>query len=342
MAEIRILCIGDPHFKENNKAETDVMHKKIVKKAKKVQPNYIVDMGDTLDRFKQVNEFALNRAVNFLRDLAEIAPVVVINGNHDRPSADDFLSPFHPFVGLEGTPNVKIVAQTLVIEDEKLNGKLVFVPYVAPGRFREALFHNDKLTAKEMSNVIAIFAHQEIKGCEYNGRISKDGDEWNPEWPFLCSGHIHNYQWLRSNVLYVGTPIQHDFGDLVKKSISLLTFKAGKNIPVEKRIYLGIRERQVIKMTGKEAAQWEYDDKYIWRITIVDTRANVDLFYLSQKYRELANLGVHFDENIVQKMSKISKKDLPTINAANFKKKLWKRIEDDEKQKQWLEICVNL
>jgi hypothetical protein len=62
------------------------------------------------------------------------------------------------------------------------------------------------------------------------GRLkSEAGDPWadTPAFdrsPFVVSGHIHDYQRLGENILYVGTPVQVNYGEGVKKGICLINY----------------------------------------------------------------------------------------------------------------------
>jgi Icc-related predicted phosphoesterase len=48
MESIKVLAIGDPHFKVGNIPESDDMVDKLIKVAKNIQPKFIVVLGDIL------------------------------------------------------------------------------------------------------------------------------------------------------------------------------------------------------------------------------------------------------------------------------------------------------
>jgi DNA repair exonuclease SbcCD nuclease subunit len=73
----------------------------------------------------------------------------------------------------------------------------------------------------------AIFAHQEFYGCKMGAVKSIVGDKWSIKNPLVISGHIHEYQEPQANIIYVGTPIQHGFGDQNDKTISYFIFNDG-------------------------------------------------------------------------------------------------------------------
>lgn len=215
----RILVIGDPHFKVNNPTETEEMSRQILKIATNKKPDLIVCLGDVLDRHQNIHVNPLTWAVKFLSDLSDIAPLYCLVGNHDRPNNSSFLTPYHGLTACSKWPNTTIVDQVKTLSlPSGLN--LVFVPYVPPGRFHEALGTGNI----ELSNVHCIFAHQEFYGAKSNSISSKNGDSWPENYPLVISGHYHDYQRLANNLIYVGSPIQHKFEESEDKTISLFSF----------------------------------------------------------------------------------------------------------------------
>lgn len=209
----KILVIGDPHFKVSNVHDTLLMSKNIILIAHDKKPDIIVVLGDLLDRHEAINMTPLVNAIDFLHQLQDIAPLYVLIGNHDRKNNQDFLSKEHPFTAVKYWNNTIVVDQchTTVVK----NIKLTFVPYVPPGQFQKAL---DTIDWQDSH---LIFTHQEFKGCKMGAITSSHGDEWATTNPYIISGHIHDYQMLQNNILYVGTPIQHKFGENENKFIFL-------------------------------------------------------------------------------------------------------------------------
>ena len=246
---VSALIIGDPHFKVSNVRETDAMADAIVDSASQRRPDIIVVLGDTLDRHEAIHVSPLTRAVKFLARLMEIAPTYVLIGNHDLKNNRQFLSDEHPFIALKyWSHRMTIVDTTTMVT---INGQqFVFVPYVPPGRFVEAL---DNCPGWEMST--CIFAHQEFKGAKMGAIISVEGDEWPLVNPYVITGHIHDYQEPQVNILYTGTPIQHAFGDRHDKTISYVTFHSPNERECE-RIDLGLRRKQIARITCAEVSTY--------------------------------------------------------------------------------------
>lgn len=359
----RVLVVGDPHFKgeerlnQGNKIHTDQMRSAVINTITETKPNMIVVLGDVLDRFARIHSIALTDATDWIYEMADKAdgaPVYVLIGNHDRPSHDDYMSHYHPFSGIRNQENIIIVDKTKIHFCEELEGLFVFVPYVKEGRFIEAIA--DHLEDK----IITLFAHQEFKGCNMNGIISEHGDHWPSTAPFITSGHIHMYQHVGNNILYPGTPMQHDFGDLSEKSISLLTYNGNLDIadpatvpeyapgryfefPVETRISLGMKMRKRLEMTVEEIEKWNYDDNYLWKITVIGKDAEVSRFLTSPKYKKLKASGVNIFAKRISGVEQRSMQDAPKINTRNFAESLNERVSraGNAKQKYWLDKILS-
>nr|QBK94062.1 MAG: DNA repair exonuclease [Pithovirus LCPAC406] len=257
------LTLGDPHFKVNNVVQSKEMTTAFIKLAKKLKPDFIINMGDTLHNHEKINVTILCNANDFLRELSKIAPLFVLIGNHDRSNNTVFMNDVHPFNGLKGQDNITIVDKTNIWIYKGLT--LGFIPYVSPGRFKEAVGD---------IRYDIIFAHQEFKGSMLNTKIkSKNGDIFNDS--IVISGHIHGRHRLK-NIYYVGSPMQQSFGEMGEKTVSL--FSVYGNKLTEKRYDLGLTRRFNVTMDVKEAETYERLNDGVYKIIIKDTKSRLDTF----------------------------------------------------------------
>ena len=215
----RLLLIGDPHYKASNLEMMGRACQEILDIIDERKSELCIVLGDTLDTHERIFMRAQAQAIDWLRAIAKKCPLIVLIGNHDRETNQDFQSPVHPFVGLKGTPNITIV-DTAIWDREN---EFIAVPYVPNGRFREALEtvgYTPDTTREEHTRFL--FAHQEFKNYKMGVQISTKGDVWSPELPQIFSGHIHEYQVL-PGVIYVGTFHQQNYGEDTDKAIMLVT-----------------------------------------------------------------------------------------------------------------------
>lgn len=303
----KILCIGDPHFKINNSKDTQLLHQKLEEHLKNKQDyDFIVVLGDVLDRHQTIHESPLSRATKFLKMLQKYSKVYLVVGNHDRPNNSVFLTNEHPFNALKLWNNTIIVDVPLQFEHN--DQTFTFVPYVMDGRFEEALnalkgninkedapkvleayesapiFEN-----KDVYQSTCIFAHQTFKGAKMGAIISEDGDDWKLSNPLVVSGHIHNYDHLQPNIIYTGTPLQHAFGDRNDKTISILRFDDND---------CWNEERLDLKLPKKINKEIQYEKLKSLRIDQLVQKGHED-------YLRLVIIGSTSELNTASKMTKV-------------------------------------
>jgi len=327
---LKILVIGDPHFKINNVRETEMMVEKILFHAKQVKPDLIVNLGDTLDRHESIHVDPNYRAVNFMRELKNIAHTILIIGNHDRPNNSVFLTDEHPFIAMNEWRNLTVVDK-VVVEHHK-GYKILCVPYVPVGRFKEALDSNPEALSP-LPDIV--FSHQEYKGAKMGAIVSEHGDEWSLDMPYNISGHVHDYDQLQENLLYLGTPIQHAFGDKDHKCILLVTLNPDKNITMDK-IYLDVANKIVLKVNVQEAVniQSKIDElkKKGNEIKVVVEGTTTEISSIIKR-EELKNLSQGIKlvyDDITNKKNVTEEQTIKDIHShMKFLERLYKKIENN-------------
>jgi DNA repair exonuclease SbcCD nuclease subunit len=234
---VKFLAIGDTHFKSDNIPNGEELMSRILNIVKESELDFVVLLGDILHTFEKVHVIPLNLAIRFIDSLRNILPTYVLIGNHDRINNSEFLTETHPLYALKFWDNTFIIDSSYSCTIK--GHKLCFIPYVYPGLFMDALNIIDNW---EKSSVI--FAHQEFKGAKMGIVKSKKGDSWDSKYPYVISGHIHEYQRL-DNILYVGTPMQISYAETQKKSVSIINIDP--NIK-EERIYLNIQCKSILRI----------------------------------------------------------------------------------------------
>ena len=202
--------------------------------------------------------------------------------------------------------------------------RLTFVPYVPNGRFIEALN-----VCPKWNESTFILAHQEFKGCKMGAVISVEGDEWLPENPLVISGHIHEYQSPQANIIYVGTPIQHSYGDKNDKAISLFTLIDGK--PEETRIDLCLPRKYIIRLNCREVDEFFLPPDVDVKIIISGTSAELKSIQRHIKVKSWKEAGY-----------KVVLRDIPVYKEENergryvdinFSRLLYNTVSSDEELK---------
>lgn len=278
---VKVLTIGDPHFKVSNVIETDVMVKAIIEQVQQLQPDFVVVLGDILDRHESIHSSPLCRSVEFLRQLKELCLTYVLIGNHDLINNRQFLSSQHGFTALKEWNNLFVVDYPLKHQIGPYY--FVFVPYVPPGKFFKALDKLDNWTEAK-----CVFSHQEYFGATMGSTASTTGDVWELTLSHNISGHLHGYNELQPNLHYVGTPIPHNWGD-GNNSISLYNFE---DIITWKRIFLNLPKKRIVHLEASEVHDYKPNFDDMLKIKISGTAAELKVVKKSLAVKEWLKNGI--------------------------------------------------
>lgn len=303
MSALRILVIGDPHFKADNARETSMMTKQIMGIIVERNIDTVVVLGDTLHRHEKIDLHPLRRAVTFFRDIQKLVHLYVLIGNHDFPSNDTFMTNEHAFTFLEEWESTTLVdrvrIETIENKDKTVSGKFILSPFIPTGRFEEAL---SLVMEPPYENIVAVFAHQEFRGAKMNTITSNKGDPWDLSYPLCISGHIHDYDHLQENLIYTGTPIQHGYGDLSRKTISLLHYEEGKEaleLVNHERIQLNIPKKVCVTLTPNELLRFKIPDNTSIKIKVKGNPYEIKCVMENEhvlRMKEMSNVKFSFIE----------------------------------------------
>lgn len=305
MGKLRILAVGDVHIQTKNISDVIRMQEKLVDIIKDRKPDLIVLLGDILHEHEKIHSDALNTALKFIRQLSSMGvPLILIIGNHDLLNNQQFLTDRHGFNAVKKWDNVTVVDKCIHKTIKK--HKLVFLPYVPPGRFIEALETNKN----NWEDATAIFGHQEFYGCKMGSIVSVDGDKWDEAYPLVITGHIHDRQIPQPNIIYTGTPIQHSFGDTVKKTVGIFTFgKTGKykydkvdlGLPKKRTFNFDLPDVDMVKI---ERFHGKGD---MIKVIVKGKRPEYNTFKKTEEYDKLTKMRI----NVVFKPEKQLLSDIP-------------------------------
>ena len=335
---MKVLAIGDPHFKSDNAEMTSEMGEKVVKLIIKESPDIVVVLGDILHRHEKIDLHPMHRAIHFLKSIHDAIPktswLYVIIGNHDRSSNRVYMNDEHAFNGLKKWRHTLVVDHAMTHEPIP-DRKVLLVPYVPTGRFEEAW----KTATDNLDDITLVMAHQEFAGAKMNAITSHEGDPWDQENPLCISGHIHDYDRLQSNLIYVGTPIQHSFGDMAKKSVSFFEFKEGSKEYSHKKICLKIRGKT--SYTGKivdytDLLKSAKPDLYDIKFRLSGTRQEIKNFSKSIDYLRGVEEGYTFQfmENIIkepERQGECDDDEQALSSGVDFKTRIYSVLTDKEK-----------
>jgi len=281
---VTILFIGDPHIQVSNIPEIEIFMERMINLATEREPDLIVIAGDLLHNHERLHTLALNKAYEMVNDMRLIAKTYVLVGNHDYCNNQQFLTKNHWLNGMKEWKNTIIVDKVMseTIRDEKF----VFVPYVPPGRFEEAL----NTFYEEWRDASCIFAHQEFAGCKMGAIVSVEGDKWSLDNPPVVSGHIHSRQSPQPNIYYSGSALQHAFGESEKNIIACFTFDEGTYVNDE--VNLRLPRKKIIYMDVEDMESYttpDTQDKI--KVTITGSYEQFKALKRTKKYKDMMKEG---------------------------------------------------
>ena len=292
MSSVKTICIGDPHFKENNIPECIEIIEKTIEYIKNEKPDFVVILGDLLDKHEKYWEKPFNLAMEWLWKLQEICPLFLVIGNHDLCNNMQFLTTAHAFNPCKAWSNITI-CDNIVIRDIK-DMRFTFLPYVPPGRFIEALETSNEVW--ETSE--CIFCHQEFSGCTLSGtKISTVGDKWDDSNPRIISGHIHDEQTIAPEdpndtgyIHYPGALMQANFGEKDNKAMWLCEFEEG-SVFTHKKIDLKfpkkIEHRMELDLLNKDFIQELSETRDKHKLKLTATKEEILVFKKSFLLKEI-------------------------------------------------------
>ena len=336
----RVIIVGDQHFKIDNIQEVDLFISKITELVKGHMPDFVVLLGDLLDTHERIHTIPLNRAYRFIKNISDLAKTFVLVGNHDMINNQEFLTEGHWLNALKEWKNVTVVDR--VVSCNINSHSFILTPYVANGRFIEALHTSDA----DWKNATCIFAHQEFYGCKMGAFNSIDGDKWDLDYPNVISGHIHLNQRPQKNIYYPGSSMSVAFGESNKNIIALLTFNDQPGYSIDE-ITLDLPKKKIIYVDSESVDTLDIkktDDKI--KVSISGVYEDFKAFKKTKKYKELIDTGVKVvfkPKKIEIKNQKITIKESLENNLNNFSD-IIRNIIDGEKNAylyQAYEIVVN-
>jgi hypothetical protein len=205
--------------------------------------------------------------------MRKITKTYVLVGNHDYINNQQFLTNNHWMNGLKEWNNTIIVDN--VIKETINNEKFIFVPYVPPGRFEEAL----RTLKDDWISASCIFAHQEFAGCKMGAIVSIEGDKWDINNPIVISGHIHSKQQPQKNIYYSGSAMQHAFGEKDQYNLEEIDLE----LPRKKIVYMNVEEIDTYNIP-------ETEDQI--KVTLKGDYNEFKAVKKTKKYKNLVDKGV--------------------------------------------------
>lgn len=271
---MRVLHVSDWHlgrvtYNEPRSVDHDTVLSEIITLARGEKPDLIVHSGDLFDHARPSYP-DMSKATTVLKELAAVAPVVVVCGNHDSPLLFQLFaallgpdSGIH-FIDKPRDPDKGGVLRFHGADDTVM--RLAVLPFVHSnraidafddthhwrtayaeriGRMERALTTALLRDFDERRDIAMFAAHLHVGGATFAGseRPVHASDYYAtnaedlPAVSYAAFGHIHKPQKLPGTQVtgrYAGSPIQLDFGEVgERKSVVLADLRPGQDASVD-------------------------------------------------------------------------------------------------------------
>lgn len=195
---IKVLYVGDPHFKYAQKDEMNRLMNFVHETASNHKVDQITLLGDLNDTFGVLRTDNLFFWSNWLFNFGELCVTNVLVGNHDKKNQgndDDLENSLDVFNSIGCKHSLNIIQSPITL------GIFRFIPYIH-NKARFLLAANVDAISK------VLICHAEFEGGQFdNGYYIPDGikqEDLNPNYNTVISGHIHTRATI-GKVRYPGT-----------------------------------------------------------------------------------------------------------------------------------------
>jgi len=243
----RIAHISDTHIRNlKYHEEYKIVFKQIYDSLKQDQPDYIVHTGDLAHTKTQLSPEYFEMASDFLKSLADIAPTIMILGNHDGNLKNgDRQDAVTPIAEALQHPNFKLLKRSQEYSPEE---GLTFNVL--------SVFDRDNWKApSDYRGINIALYHGAIKGCKVGTGFQLEHGEDDisifDDFDYAMLGDIHGAQSLdlEDRVWYAGSTIQQNFGESQLKGYLIWNIVDKNNHSIEKKFFRSPRPFVTVNIT---------------------------------------------------------------------------------------------
>lgn len=249
---IRIMASGDHHFEEESRFEECIrIHNWMVEQARERQIDLFVSAGDIYESASTASERLAVAA--WVTAQAEISPVVIAKGNHDREFELSLLRKLrtkHPII-VEERAGVHVVAGVAVAAVAWPDRSRLLAAAGSQGAADDAVRAALQSVLRGLGDELAAHVGPRILLGHFmcDGAITSTGqpllgqpirvgldDLALARAHLILMGHIHKFQqWdcAGAPALYTGSPFRTTFGQLETKSVTVAEFEGQQLVNLE-------------------------------------------------------------------------------------------------------------
>jgi exonuclease SbcD len=250
----------------------------ILELARSQKPDGVLIAGDVYDKRVPAAE-AVGVLDGFLTDLAQIAPVLLISGNHDSAERLAFGGRLMTAAGVYVSPVYDGTVRTVELADEFGPVQIHLLPFLKPVQVRRffpeaeianytdavrtALSHIDRgdgarhvLVTHQLVTGAALCDSEELS---IGGSENVDAEVFEG-FDYVALGHLHGPQRAGGDhIRYCGTPLKYSFSEEKHhKSVTMVTLGEKGSVQIDALPLSPLRDLKVIRGTYQELMARSY------------------------------------------------------------------------------------
>ena len=238
---VKAIVLTDTHLNQNNIDQNKDVYIQAINLAKKHNLNKVLHAGDIFDARKGQTDSLLKTFEEILDLFHENGiTLVAIPGNHDKSDYKSDVSYLDPY---KHHPGFNLLRSGGFAEDN-----IYMFPYfLEDGTYESLLKQSIQRDFKNFGKDCILITHVAVNGVKNNDG-SKIENNIKPalfsKFTKVLVGHYHNKSTVGTNIFYIGSAFQHNFGEDISKGFTLImedgttqfakaTFKEYKKIVIE-------------------------------------------------------------------------------------------------------------
>lgn len=223
---MRIAQIADIHIRNASRhSETKNIFKSLYDVLRPLSVDEIVVAGDLFHTKLNISPEALLIATEFIQTLSDIAPVVMIPGNHDcSVSSPDRMDSISPLVKIARLGKADVYEKTGLYQS-KTNPLIQYAVFsiLDSDRHKHLRTHLVNFKKENLETTIIGLYHGIVEGMKLDSgmRLAGLSTSLFQECDVVMLGDVHRHQQIRKNIIYAGSLFQNNFSETTEKGFVL-------------------------------------------------------------------------------------------------------------------------
>jgi len=291
--------------------------------------NTIIFLGDLFNSRVKINVDVMFHTYLKLRELSRNFQLILLLGNHDQYLKTGDVNSLEQFEKI-----AEVIKEPGFSSVPWYGYKLVFLPYAEDTTKMKKFLSGLHL----FKHPALLFGHLGVNGAEvgpYDFKLpsSLNASDLLPDkfvWVFL--GHYHKFQVLGKNIIYVGSMLQHDFGERGQEK-SVIIFDTDHPMKLKQ---VELNSPKFLEITSLKSIDEKVKGNYVKVVCDKEERDEVE-----KKLNQLSPRGYIIEQRFIKEFQPRIELD-PTLSFQEMVKKYVESSETDLDKKRLLKVVKEI